>query len=60
MTRNESIIKLRNEGKTYREIAILFSISTERARQIYKAAKRNQARSIGLFNKLPARTRNAL
>lgn len=38
-TRNMRIYKLRNSGATFKQIGESFSISTERARQIYRKTK---------------------
>lgn len=44
-TRNKRIVQLREEGKTFEEIAQCFNIKRQRAHEIYsREAKRNYAK----------------
>jgi hypothetical protein len=59
----EKIMRLREEGKTFKSIASIFGISIERARQIYlsaKAALENEPSWPPLKRMLSSRSRNCL
>lgn len=56
--RQEEIIKMRNQGKTLREIGEHFGISPERVRKIIK--KRTETVSVPFEGKLSTRTWHAL
>lgn len=55
--RKEEIKRLRNEGKTYKEIGSMFGISISRARDIYRKTLREEERAeeYKLMGRLPVR-----